>query len=437
MSFLLNLIGFLLILGVLIVVHEWGHFVAGRWAGAKIESFSIGFGPRIFFWVDRYGTEFRIAPFLLGGYVRFYGEIPGTVRNPHPGAFYNLPLKKRLMIVIAGPAMNALLAFALAPLLFSIGIPEPEYYHQPPEVAKVSDKIAPFVPPPPFRIVAVDGKEVYRWEDLNHLPWQEGRSLRIELVLPTEERREVTLTPPEPLGDLLFPYLPPVVHRVIPGMPAEKAGLEPGDRIIMINDQRILHWLQLTELMESFKDRSTPPPPLRVTFLRNGKEHEVLITPKLDPKRNQYLLGIERKEEKIRHSYPLLEAISMGWERVAEIFSLTYSSLFDLIFHQKGLEQLGGPIAIAQGAFWAQRQEGIYGWLFYLIFLSIQLAIFNLLPIPALDGGHVLIIFLEGAFRKPLPLWFLMGYQWIGFAFLILLLLFVTKLDLHRLTHSP
>ncbi len=433
-----TLLAFLVLIGFLIWFHELGHFLFAKLFGVKVEVFSIGFGPRLF--AKRMGeTLYQVAVVPLGGYVKLYGE---EEKVSDPRAFSSKPNWQKILIAFAGPLFNIVLTVLLLTVVFWAGVEIPKYMKEPPVVGYVEKDSWAFKAgiKPGDRIVAIGGFKLQKWEDIRKAVLESSLGNREKLLI-VVERGGKTLTlsvnPPEletgreSLG--LNPPLPPVIGHVfeeIPGVgpsPALQVGLKPGDRIVAINGKPVRSWYDAVQII-----RSSSGDPVKLTIERNGELLTKEVVPALHPKTKKPVLGIAPKVESVKESHPLPEALSNAVRRTGEMVALTFKVLGGLITGAISVKTLGGPIAIAQFAGQAA-QSGIVPYLSSMAFISLQLGIFNLLPLPVLDGGLILLFLIETLRRKPLPEKFKEYWQKVGFALIISLMVFVVINDILRL----
>lgn len=427
----MTLAAFIVVLGILVIAHEYGHFQAARWAGVRVEIFSIGFGPQLFK-IERGGTIYRVAAIPLGGYVKMAGDEPTAENAAITDGYFAQPIWKRAGIVLAGPAMNILLAFALAPLMYLIGVPEPIHLTEAPTIGWVADDELNTQIVAGDVVLAVNGSAVGTWRDLqNALAISRGT---MQLTLARGDDTFDVVTERAAPGDLIGVLVPPmdtVVERVMPDGAAAAAGIAAGDRIVAIDGQAIEHWLGIRQAL----DAATAPTVAVVVARAADVTAEVVVAPKLDDA-GRPMLGVARQENSVMRRYGLGEAISLGNARVVDMFGLTFIVLQKLFTGQLGLDALGGPLMIAQGAGDAARQ-GAGALLVFMIFISVQLGVLNLLPIPVLDGGHLVLLGAEALFGRRLPDKVVAALQYLGFAALMLLILYVTRNDIMRMWGEP
>lgn len=427
-------ISFVIVLGILIFIHELGHFVVAKLCGVGVEKFSLGFGPKLF-GIKKGETEYRISILPLGGYVKMVGEAPGEEVSPEDRAksFTHKPVSRRAAIVAAGPLMNLVLAAILLPIIFLIGIQVPAYLEKPAEIGYVvpNEAAAKAGIKQGDIITSADGKEIKNWEDLlAALALNPGKPLNIE-VKRDGQAFNTSITPDTSketgagYGGM-FPPMKPVIGDVSKGYPAKDAGIKPGDIIISVNDKPVTHWAELETLVK--KDGSK-----KEFLIQRGNERlEFEITPKFNKDANAYLIGISRKDELVLKKYGLFGAIQKGVTASIDMTGKLFVVIKGLVFGQYSLKTLGGPIMIAQVAGKAA-ESGISDVLSLMAFLSLQLGIINLFPIPVLDGGHILFFGIESIKGKPLSERFMSIAQQIGIALLIALMVLVTYNDLFRI----
>lgn len=427
-------ISFVVVLGVLIFIHELGHFLVAKWSGVGVERFSLGFGPKLVGFTKG-ETEYRISILPLGGYVKMVGESVTEEVPPEDArrSFSHKPVSIRAAIVGAGPVMNLVLAALLLPFIFMIGIKVPSWFEMP-AVVEFIDKDAVAYKAGLRKgdlIESVNGREVKNWEELkSSYALSPGQSISMT-VLREGKIFKAVMTPEviEMTGEGyvgIFPPWKPVVGSLSPGYPAEKAGIKPGDEIVAIDGNPILHWAELEAHIQ--KDGSEK------TFLlkRNDETTTVKIIPRLDENRGIYIVGITRLQEMTLRQYGFFESIQKGTATGVELTSKLFVVLKGLVTGQYSLKTLGGPILIAQVA-GSAAEAGFSELLMFVAFLSLQLGIINLFPIPVLDGGHLLFFGIESVKGSPLSERFMGIAQQVGFALLVLLMALVTYNDIFRL----
>ncbi len=429
-----TLLAFLVLIGILVWVHEFGHFLFAKLFGVKVEVFSIGFGPPLI--KKKLGeTVYQIALLPLGGYVKLYGEEDsGEVRND-PRSFYAKPPWQRILIAFGGPLFNFLFAVVVFWALFLRPQEVPAYVLNPPVVERVEpNSIASKVGlKPGDRIVAVDGKEVRSWEELDKLlRWKVGNT-----VILTVERNGKRIDLKVNLGfDVLQrgigiePVLPPVVGEVLKGSPAEQVGLKPGDRIVAINGKRVKDWRDLVKLI-----RENGGKPVILTVERNGKTFSLTVVPavkKLPDGREIPYIGITPKIQTVERKLSPLEALKAAVDRTLFLSYLTVKTIVGLLTGEVSVKTLGGPIAIADFAGKAA-EAGLWTFLGAMGVLSVQLGLFNLLPLPMLDGGLILLFLIEWLIGRPLPRTFKEWWIKIGFALILTFMIFIFIQDIVRL----
>lgn len=420
MSFLHSLLALIVTLGVLITFHEFGHFWVARRCGVKVLRFSVGFGKPLIRWHDRQGTEFVIAALPLGGYVKMLDEREGEVAEAQQDqAFNRKPVSQRFAIVAAGPLANFLLAIVAYWLLFVIG----------------TQVLAPVVgqvePDSPAAVAGLrSGDEILRVDQRNTPSWQAvnlrllqhmGETTDLTLTVRHEqatEARQLTLSlerflagqdQPNPLESLgIQPWLPellPVIGQVQPNGAAAEAGLQPGDQILQVNQQPVETWQALVEQLQAH-----PQQPLALTLRRDGQTQQLEITPatrRLDDGREVGFVGAgvqmpDWPEHLIREQrYNPLAALWQAGEKTVEMSVLTLRSIGKMITGLISPTNLSGPITIARVAS-DSAKSGWETFLTFLAYVSISLAILNLLPIPILDGGHLLFYAIEAIRGRPL-----------------------------------
>lgn len=432
-----TLLAFLVLVGILIWFHELGHFLFAKLFGVRVEVFSVGFGPPIVAkkWGD---TVYQVAVIPLGGFVKLYGE---EEKLDDPKAFSSKSPLQKILIAFAGPLFNIILTVFLLTIVYSVGVDVPKYMKEPAVVGYVEENswAQKVGIKPGDRIVKIGEEEIKKWEDVRTAVIRQalegkgktivviernGRTLSLTAELPKLE------TGQESLG--INPPLPPVVGRVfeeIPGVgpsPAHQIGLKPGDRIVKINGKEVRSWYEAVRLIRESGGV------VRLTIERNGNLMEKEVVPAIHPKTKQPVLGIAPKVETYKESKPLREALVMAVDRTKELFLLTFKVLGGLITGAISIKTLGGPIAIAQFAGQAA-ESGLVPYLSSMAFISLQLGIFNLLPLPVLDGGLILLFLIEMFRRKPLPEKFKEYWQKVGFALIISLMAFVVINDILRL----
>ncbi len=344
-------LAFVFVLSILILVHEFGHFITARRMGVKIERFSFGFGPVVFA-LKRKETEYCLSLIPVGGYVKMAGDNPGEALSGEAWEYLSQPVKKRVAIVLAGPLLNYVLAFFVFWLVFATGYP------------------------------AITAK----------------------------------------VGDL------------IKGYPAEGAGIQKGDRILQIDHQKVNTWEELTEIIHRTKKGS-----LDLLLKREDKVMVVTVFPRREELTNIFghkkevsLIGIKPPDEMIKVRYAFFRSGPLAGRKLWALTRLTFTALFRIVSGRLAFkESVSGPL----GIFYITKlaaELGIATLLNLLAILSASLAIFNILPIPVLDGGHILFLFIEKARGRAISLKMQERITQIGIAFLIMLMIFVFYNDLLR-----
>jgi len=435
-----TLISFLVVLGILVFIHELGHFIIAKLSGVGVLKFSLGFGPKII-GIKRGETEYLISALPLGGYVKMVGEATDEEVKPEDNekSFANKPVVKRAAIVIAGPIMNLVLAFALLPLIYLIGIQIPAYLDKEPIVGYVvkgenADKAGL---QKGDVIHSIDGKHIKNWEDLNSVIISNPNKPLNLNIKRNAEFQEITLTPEassQTGGGMsgFFPPMSPTVGGLIKGLPAEKAGLKIGDTILSVDGVKIDHWVELQQAIQNNKSGVKSAEERLFQITRGNETFEVRIKPQWNEEGMVYAIGKSPLQETITRRYGPAGAVVEGVKKMGELTMLTFVIIKKLFVGEISIKTLGGPLMIAQVAGQAA-ESGLTALLSLMAFLSLQLGILNLLPIPVLDGGFLLFFGIEALRGKPLSDKVMTIAQNVGMGLLVLLMVFVTYNDVMRL----
>ena len=429
---MITLISFLVILSILVFVHEFGHFIVAKSAGVYVETFSIGMGPK--FLKKQWGdTEYCLSAIPLGGYVKLKGENPDEEGSADDADnMMNKSVPWRFSIFLAGPVMNIVLAVILMSLVYYIGIQVPKYMEESPVIGwieadspaetsglQVGDEI-----------VTVGGENMNTWEQaLLYIALTGGKSLDIDIER-GGLRQTITVVPDveNSIGAGVIGIGPPMkalIGGVLPGYPAEDAGLETGDEIIAIDGKSIHHWIQMSAIIHDSADTT-----VRLTVLRDDEKIEIDVTPRLENERGY--LGIQSQQQTVIKKYGAIESISKGIARCWELTTMTVDLLKRLVTLKASPKTVGGPIMIAQMSGQVVR-EGLSKSLSFMGLISLSLGIFNLLPIPILDGGQIFLLLVEILYRRPLKMKEREFAQKIGLLIIIPLMLFVFYNDIMRI----
>ena len=425
-------ISFIVVLGILVTVHELGHFLVAKALGMGVERFSIGFPPKMFGFT-RGETEYCVSWIPLGGYVKLKGEGPEeVVEDPDdPRLFSTRPPLQRAGVIIAGPVMNLVLAFIVMPLVFMVGISMPSYLEDPAKVGWVepgsSADIIGIVPGD--LILELNGDETATWEEFFEKAALAGeKTYEIKLQGPSGFRT-VSLDPArsgdDPLG--IRPPVAAAIGALTTGYPAQKAGVMQGDRILSIGQIPVSHWNEMARIIHA-----SPGKTLTLEILRGQEKISLSVTPVLDEKTGNGLLGITPVNETVTRRFGAVEAVKQGYQRNMELLGMTFSFLWDLVTGRSSIENLGGPIMIFQVTGEAAR-AGLAQFLGFMAFLSLQLGVLNLFPIPVLDGGHIVFLAAEGLMGRPLELRTREMAQRVGFFLLITLIIVISYNDIMRI----
>ena len=427
-----TLLAFLFVLGVLIFVHELGHFLAARRHGVRVLTFSLGFGPKILK-VTRGDTEYCVSAIPLGGYVKMAGENPEDPRSGHPDEFLSKTKWQRFQILFAGPAMNIILAVVVLAFVLAQGAEMFTYIDQPPVVGAV-------LPDSPAaqggirrgdRILTVAGREVGTWEDLLiEVSTRPNRDVGLTLL---RDGNPVS-TNVRPVGEGRYeignigvlPDVNPVVESVIAGDIAEASGFKAGDVVVAINGERVVTAGQFRQIVGRIGERDT-----RFTVQRGDQQVDLSATPR--DRGDGAKIGLYISDPKKSFKPGPLEAVRMSIEQNVKSSGIIFRTLAGLFTGATSVRQLQGPVGIAQLSGESAR-EGFIALLSLMAMLSINLGILNLMPVPVLDGGHILIMALEGIARRDFSMQVKEKMLLAGFVVLMMLMVTVIYNDLTRIS---
>jgi regulator of sigma E protease len=452
MSFIIGLLALIVVLGVLVFVHEAGHFVAAKWAGIYVHRFSLGLGAPIPWLTRRRGeTEYSISWLPLGGYVKMAsreedsaaailegGEAAAQV--PPDRVFEAKPVWKRIVVILAGVAMNALLAWII---FVGLAYKNGRQVNSITTVGRVDTAGLPAGADalrslePGRRIVAIGGTPVTTWneiedailntpEDRIALQLDGGDSIALEL-------HPDALTERAAVMQALRPLVPAVVDSIMPGSPAAEAGIRPGDTITSIAGAPVRQWQDLLDMVETRAGR-----PVTVGLASGGERREVGLTlasaevEQNGARRTVGRIGIYVHLPVSREPLSFGEAVREGSAATAIAATQIVRTVRGLFSGRVSTREVGGPILIGQMAGRTARL-GLDEFLGFMAFISVNLAVLNLLPIPVLDGGQFVLLLAEGALRRPLPVKLRERLTALGLAFVVLLMVLAFSNDIRRL----
>ncbi len=484
------LLGVALVLGVMILVHEWGHFIAARIFGVRVDVFSIGFGPRLFGW-KRAATDYRVSALPLGGYVRMAGQDPTEIDSADrdwahmrsgeqaktqekpglsvrseaagvseitfktaemrgvdqllrrgtgaPDELVSKPRWQRAIISFAGPFVNLIFPILLLTVYFvAVGIPYPAYQDKPVQVAAVpaNSPAAAAGLHSGDKVVAIDGQENPNWEQvekvLAKLAPNSKLSMEVEdantlrsLTIPVDQKG---LEQPEQL--LGFAPIRPVLEDVAPGLPAQRAGLKENDLIAAVDGQKIQWWGEFTERI-----RGSNGKPVALDVDRKGQLLHMVVTPQAatnERGETVYQIGVQVHEDTAYKRVAFPEGARYAALVTVEKIKETASIVGKLFSGRVSLKQLQGPVGISRAAGQAAR-KGPLAIISLMVLISVNLGILNLLPIPILDGGHILLLGIEGILRRDMSLAFKERFVQVGLVFLLVVFAIVMYNDVVRL----
>ena len=420
---LLTLLAFVIVLGVLIFVHELGHFVAAKRSKVRVEVFSMGFGPRLLT-VTRGETDYVLSAIPFGGFIKMAGENPEQEPEGHPWEFLAKTKKTRALIVVAGPAMNFVLAIVIFTfLIYTVGVGVTNTRVIGAVEANSAASAAGLREGD--TVLSVGGIEVKTWDEMLEII---AGNLGKRVVIAVERggspvNAELDLSQVKDYSGLgMSPFDQAILDFAKIGGPAYRAGLRGGDKIIAINGVPITNWRDIRAVVEPSADK-----PLRIAWERNGVRDSATVTPRKET-------GVGRIDVSYRFDkrrIGLLESLVMGSRQTMLVSREIFNFFPKLLSGRVSSDEVGGPVRIGQIAGETFR----WGWSVFLSFIAVmsaQLGLINLLPIPILDGGHILILGVETAIRKPINVRQRIVAQQIGFALLVAVMVGLTFKDIVR-----
>jgi regulator of sigma E protease len=421
------------VLGFMILIHEFGHYAVAKWLGVRVEQFAIGFGKRLVGF--HHGeTDYRINAIPLGGYVKMSGENPMDERSDDPREFMNHSRWHRFLIAIAGPTMNILLAIVLLTTIYMVHYEYPAVYDEAPLIGWVAkdtpaDKAG-------FQI----GDLITRIGDIQNPTWEQidqeqamspGQPLVVDLQRNGQTLEKTVV--PEAMGVDAIGYAgwtpkePSVtITDLQEKMPAEKAGLKEGDTILALDGKPVPALGAMIESLEVTKDK-----PITLTVLRNGEQKTFTLQPVLLEKR--YRIGVGTMQMKVK-TLPFGPALDKSLDENKNNALLILRLVKKMVQHKMPLKSIEGPIRIGQAAGEAARSKGWTPLMGLTAAISLNLGIFNLLPIPILDGGVILFLLIEGLMRRDISMNIKERVYQAAFVFLVLFAVMVIVNDLMKVT---
>ena len=438
----MTILAFLFVLGVLIFVHELGHFLMARRIGVRVLTFSLGFGPKLVN-IKRGDTEYCVSAIPLGGYVKMAGENPEDSRTGAPDEFLSKGKWQRFQVLVMGPIMNLALALVVMALVFYQGAQEPLFQRQAVDVGSFApNSVAQAAGlKTGDRILSVDGKPVETWDQFSMaIVGKAKRQVTIGYLRdgrPGEALMVPSAQGKYEMGDIgVQPRIRPEIDEVFPGQPATQAGLRPRDVILAVGDRKDIQYEALIDLL-----RSSAGKPLTLTLKRDGATQTLTVTPQLlgtTAKVN----GVEQPVatigarilpyETVTVNPGPLEAVKLSAQKNWEWATLIIQTLKGLFTRETSVKQLMGPVAIADLS-GAAAEAGWISLFGLMAMISLNLGLLNLMPIPVLDGGHIFILALEGLARRDFSMKVKEKMLIAGFVVLVMLMVTVIYNDLMRI----
>ena len=434
-----TLLSFLFVLGVLVFIHELGHFLLCRWNGVRVITFSLGFGPKILK-LQRGDTEYCISVIPLGGYVKMAGENPDDGPTGRDDEFLSKTKWQRFQILIAGPAMNVVLAVVLLAVVLMQGATMLAYLDRPAVVGAVQPgSPAESAGLQPGDVITQFGSaDIGTWEHLDMaVAARPERDVDVVVIRNGSEQRlkiRPDLTELRTRGDARFevgtigvlPDVYPSVASFVPGKPAESSGLKPGDLILAVDGERMVFRSQVAQAIA----KKPLGAPITFTIRRDGADQTIPVMPYDEG--GQARVGVYMNEATRSFTPTPIQAIGMSIQRNIEMSGLILNMLKDLVTGEASPKQLMGPVGIAQLSGEAAQEDWIA--LFTLMAsISLNLGLLNLMPIPVLDGGHIFIMAIETISRRDFSLAVKEKMLFVGFVLLMTLMVTVIYNDLTRI----
>ena len=420
------------VLGIMILVHELGHFAAAKWFGVRVDVFSIGFGKRLAGF-RRGDTDYRISALPLGGYVKMAGENPLESRSGAPEEFMSHPRWQRFVIAIAGPAMNIILAVVLLTGVFMVHYEHPVFLDEPAVVGWVQENspAGKAGVEQGDRSVRIDGVQNPTWEDvmlkvmINSRQPLDVAIQRGNQVLEKQVQPQIDASDQNGVVGWL-PDQPITVTELDPDMPAAKAGLKVGDDIVAVNGTTMRSLFSVIHLLQQNGSK-----PVDVTLVRGGQKLDLQVTPILTDDNGQKTYRLGFRSEPVRvDKLPFAQAFTRSLEENKKYSLLIVDLVQKMLQRKVSIKQMEGPIGIARASGDAARQPGWTPLLGLMAMISLNLGVFNLLPIPILDGGLILLIIVESVMRRDISIRIKERIYQTAFVFLLLFFVVVIYNDL-------
>jgi len=430
MNVIYQFLTFLVVLGIIVLVHELGHYMAARLMKIRVEVFSFGFGKRLF--GKKIGpTDFRVSLVPVGGYVRMAGEEEYDPQNPRPDEFMAKNRAQKIFTLLMGPVMNLVLALLLITLVNMGGVEIDSYKLESPVIGYI-EKDSPAAKSgllPGDVLLAINGKKTPNWKEVEITIGTNPReSLKIDFLrnkTPRATSLKVAASSRYEIGYAGFYWQwPAEINEVLKNYPAWKAGLKPGDVITAVDDQPIATWFELTNII-----RQSPGKLLQVTARRGDRLIIQQITPVSE--NGVGVIGFNVKFPTTKIHYGLAAAVKNSFQEAGRLMFLTFDAFKKIIQRKISVKSFSGPMEIARVSQQALA-SGFSNFFMLIAFISLQLGIVNLFPIPGLDGGHLLIFTIEAIIRRDLNQKLKTILIYAGFAFLISLMAFIILNDIAK-----
>ncbi|MBM3311635.1 MAG: RIP metalloprotease RseP [Candidatus Aminicenantes bacterium] len=422
-----TILAFLIVFGILVFIHEFGHFLMAKLAGVRVEVFSFGYGKRLF-GRKKGHTDYRVSILPMGGYVKFLGEGMYEAGRPlEPDDFMAKTRLERFLVIAMGPVMNIVLAIVLVAAVNMAGVTSPVYLDQPPVIGWI-DSGSPAEKSglrSDDEILAVNGRKVPSWSEVEiAVGTRPEREISLEIRRAGETMTVPLMTEKRTRYDMgyagFYGKIQTQVQMVSPGSPAEKGGLEPGD-VVKAIDGETVYFYKFIEVLEKNPDKE-----LEFLVDRGGRDVTLNVTPRREGSVGK--IGVLQTAQSVTKSYGFFAAFGQSWRENKRLAFLIVDFIKNLVTGQTSVRQVGGPLEIAKFSYSAMRM-GFWPLISWIALISLQLGMLNLFPIPVFDGGQLFVLAIEGIFRRDLAPKARQVWMQVGFVIFIVLIAFIILND--------